>query len=378
VADTATADTATIVAEPVELLADEQKLRADSNLGAWLRGQRWWITRLLMLPVHLFVFAIGIFFLVRLIPGDPILTITGGQLDRKDYAAARVSLGLNGSLVQQLGRYLDNLVHGDLGRSLKTRTSVLHDIGALLPATIELAILALVLALVLTVVLGQLSVSYPRSFGARVINAYGRTAGAIPDFVLGVAAIFLCYATLHIAPAPLGIVGLLQTQPSSVTGFPLIDALIAGNISIFGSEVQHLTLPILVMSLTYTPMMLKIYLRSLAYESDAPATYFRVATGARRRVILASAARRALPPIIAVTGAVFGYLLGGAVVIEQLFGMPGLGQYAVNAVTTDDLVALQGFLVIVAAVSMVMFLFVDIVTMALDPRRRPGTAGGDR
>jgi peptide/nickel transport system permease protein len=89
-------------------------------------------------------------------------------------------------------------------------------------------------------------------------------------------------------------------------------------------------------------------------------------------MVLSSIARRALPSTIAMFGTIFGFMLGGAVIVEQLFAMPGMGEYAVQAVTRSDFVALQGFLLIVAAVSLIIFLFVDVVNMILDPRRRPG------
>jgi ABC-type dipeptide/oligopeptide/nickel transport system permease component len=344
---------------------------------SWFSRNRWWITRTLVLPVHLLVFSIGVFFLIRLIPGDPVLTITGGHgLSKTAYAAARKSLGLDGNLFQQLGTYLSNLAHLNLGQSLVSRGSVFDEVMSRLPQTLELALLALAASLVLTVVIGQIVVMYPYNPGSRFLAAYARAAGAIPDFVMGVAGIFVFYALLNIAPAPLGLIDPLDEMPKTVTGFPLIDALIAGDFTVFGSMVNHLVLPVLVMAVTYAPMLLKLYIRSLGEQSATPSTHFRVATGVRRSRVYLSAIRRAAPPVVALCGAVFGYLIGGAVVVEELFAMPGMGQYAVDAVNTNDLTALQGALVVVAALSLVVFLIVDLITMALDPRRRPGTSGG--
>jgi len=157
-----------------------------------------------------------------------------------------------------------------------------------------------------------------------------------------------------------------------VTGLPFVDALLSSDLILMQSMVAHLWLPVAVLVIAYAPMLLKLFIRSLEQSKDAQATKFRIASGASNTMVLLSIARRALPSTVAMFGTIFGFMLGGAVIVEQLFAMPGMGEYAVQAVTRSDFVALQGFLIIVAAVSLVVFFFVDIVNMLLDPRRRPG------
>jgi peptide/nickel transport system permease protein len=156
----------------------------------------------------------------------------------------------------------------------------------------------------------------------------------------------------------------------------LVDAALSSDTALLASMLHHLVLPLAVLTLAYAPMLLKLFLRALDESIDAAPTRFRIASGCSRRWVLLSVYRRALPATVAMGGTVFGFLLGGAVVIEQLFGIPGLGQYAVVAVSRADLVSLQGFLVIVAALSLFVFFLVDITTMVLDPRRRPGVSEG--
>jgi peptide/nickel transport system permease protein len=340
--------------------------------GIW-RRQGWWIKRVAMLPVHLFIFAIVVFFLVKLIPGDPVRVISGGQtMTPEQYDAAREALGLTGSIFAQLWRYLVNVVTLDFGNSIVNGAGVLDEMGRRLPETVELALLAMIVSSILTLALGFFVVLRPRNAVSRVISSYARAAGAIPDFCLGVAGIFVFYSVLHWAPAPIGRYDTMLNPAPKVTGLPLVDAMLSSDTILLGSMIKHLWLPVLVLVIAYAPMLLKLFIRSVEQAKDAQATKFRIAAGASRSMVLCSIARRALPSTIAMFGTIFGFMLGGAVIVEQLFALPGMGEYAVQAVTRSDFVALQGFLLIVAAVSLVIFLLVDIVNMILDPRRRPG------
>jgi ABC-type dipeptide/oligopeptide/nickel transport system permease component len=192
-----------------------------------------------------------------------------------------------------------------------------------------------------------------------------------------VAGIFIFYSLLRVVPAPLGLYDPLLNAPPKITSFPVLDALLSGDVTLLRSMVTHLFLPLVVLVLAYAPLLLKLFIRALEDAVDAPQTRFRIASGASRRTVLLSVGRRAAPSTLAMFGTMFGYLLGGAVVVEQLFAMPGMGQYAVNAVNSSDLVALEGFLLVIAAISLVVFLLIDILNMIVDPRRRPGLAVED-
>jgi ABC-type dipeptide/oligopeptide/nickel transport system permease component len=340
--------------------------------ATWFARNRWWIARTAMLPVHLFVFAVGAFFLVKLIPGDPVVALTGGRLSPEDYDAARAELGLDGTWLEQLGRFLGDLLTLDLGTSIATGRDVAGEMAVRLPATLELAILGLVGATVASLVASWFAVTRRGSWFSRVVVGYARSAGAIPEFVLAIGGVFVFYAALSWIPAPSGRTSPMIPAPDHVTGFTLLDAVLTGNGDAFWSLAGHLLLPVLVMIAAHSAILMKMLLVGLDEAIDAPATRFRIATGAPRHVVLMSVYRRALPAMVAMLGMLFGYLLGGAVVLESLFALGGMGQYAVEAVATADVVALRSFLVVTAAVLLVIFLLVDLVTMALDVRRRPG------
>jgi ABC-type dipeptide/oligopeptide/nickel transport system permease component len=343
-----------------------------------LKRQRWWITRIAVLPVHLFLFAIAVFFLVRLIPGDPVLQLLQGQpVSPQRLAEARQSLGLSGSVLDQLRTYLQHVVTLKFGNSMITSQPVLGQIGQRLPQTVEITVIAMVGAVVVTLLSSLIVVLRPRNLVSRNLILWSRAPGAVPDFVLGVAGIFLFYSVLRWAPAPLGLYNPLLSAPHVITSFPIVDAVLSGNWTLVHSMISYLILPELVLIVSYSPFLMKLFIRGLNDAIDAAPTRFRIASGAPHRAVLLSVARRAAPATIAMFGTMFGYMLGGVVVIEQLFSMPGMGQFGVNAVNTSDLVSIEAFLLVVGALSLFVFLIVDILNMVVDPRRRPGLAAAD-
>ncbi|WP_211298869.1 ABC transporter permease [Kineococcus rhizosphaerae] len=337
-----------------------------------LARNRWWLTRLVVLPLHLFLFAVATFFLVRLIPGDPAREVVGPEATQEDYLATRERLGLDGSLPDQLVTYVGRLLHADLGQSIANGRSVAAEIGDRLPGTVELAVMAFSWLVLVTLLLSTVVVARPRSAAARVVRGYAQAAGAVPEFVVGVFGIFLFYATLHVVPSPTGRIRPGLTAPEPLTHFPLLDAVLRGDVVVVNSMTSRLLLPVCVLVVSVCPVLLKQLLSSLEQTTASQPTAFMVATGARRRSIWWATYRRALPPVVTMGGNVFGSLVGGAVILESLFGLGGMGSYAVDAVSTTDFVALQGSLLVVGALSMLVFLLVDIVNMVLDPRRKPG------
>jgi peptide/nickel transport system permease protein len=333
----------------------------------------WWIRRLAVLPVHMFIFAIAVFFLVKLVPGDPVRTLSGGQpMTPEQYAAARKALGLSGNIGQQMLSYLHNVVTLNFGNSVITGTPVAGEMRTRFPETAELAVIAMAISSVLTLAVGFFVILRPKNIVSRGLASFSRAAGALPDFCLGVAGIFLFYSVLHWAPAPIGLYDSLLNPPPPTTGFPLLDAVLSSDTVLLSSMINHLWLPELVLVIGFAPMLMKLFIRSLGQAVSSQATKFRIASGASTLTVALSITRRALPPTVAMFGTIFGFMLGGAVIVEQLFAMPGMGEYAVQAVARADFIALEGFLLVVGAVSLLVFFFVDVVNMLLDPRRRPG------
>jgi ABC-type dipeptide/oligopeptide/nickel transport system permease component len=340
-----------------------------------LQRNRWWITRVLVLPVHILVFTVLSFIMVRSMPGDPVLNLLGQNYTPEGYAELQAQLGLDGSVWQQFQGYLGQLLTLDLGNSIATGRPVLTELSERLPQTLELAGLGLFFAVVCSTVAALFAVLRPTNWFAHAVRVYARTAGALPEYVVAIAALFLCYAVLHVVPAPVGRIAPDLPAPTTVTGFPLLDTVLQGYWQATISMLGHLVLPVVVMVVAHSALLTRMLLAGLDEAVDNPQTRFRIASGAKRSAVVVSMLRRAAPPAVTTTGTLFGYLLGGAVVIESLFGLSGLGGYAVDAVSSSDVMAMQGFLLVIATLSLLVFLAVDLVNMSVDPRRRPGLGG---
>jgi ABC-type dipeptide/oligopeptide/nickel transport system permease component len=312
------------------------------------------------------------FVIVRLLPSDPAFLLAGGAAASPEaIEAVEQRLGLDQPIWTQYWKYLRDLAQGDLGNSFFTGRAVLADIGDRLPATLELLVLGLFLAFLIGVPLGVLSaLRGGKGIAAKGSAGYGLLAGAIPDFWLGLILIYILYTKLGIAPAPLGQVRLDIPPPEDITGAVALDALITANWTAFKSALAHLALPLVTLVFVYMAPIVKYTRSSIedAYATDFIEQY-RV-NGLSNRAVVLKALRNGLPPVITITGVLFGFLLGGLVLIEQVFAWGGFGQYAVQAITNSDFSAVQGFVVVAAIFNLIIYLIVDLLYFAVDPRLR--------
>lgn len=336
----------------------------------WFTGRR-----LLYVVPQVIGISMITFVIVRLLPSDPAFALAGPGATQETIDSIRKSLGLDQSILTQYWRYLRDLAQGNFGNSFITGRPVLSDIGDRLPATLELLFLGLFFAFLIGVPLGVLSaIGRGRRIAGRASLGYGLLAGAIPDFWLGLILIWLLYTKLNIAPAPLGQLGTDVTAPRHVTGAVALDALITGNWAALGSGLAHLVLPLVTLVFVYMAPIVKYTRSSIedVYYGTEFIEQYRV-NGLAHRTIVLRALRNGLPPVITIVGVLFGFLLGGLVLIEQVFAWGGFGQYAVQAITNSDFSAVEGFVVVAAIFNLVVYLIVDLLYFAVDPRLRAGT-----
>ncbi len=339
----------------------------------WFSKNRWWITRTLVLPLHIFIFAIAAFLMVRLVPGDPVLSrmdLSDG-FDQGDYDRIAESMGLNGSLGGQLWNFIKDLLHFDLGTSLNTSQPVWREVMIRLPATLELIFLGLGGAIIVALIMAVLWLSTNNKVVRAVLNGYRNMTGAIPDFALAILGIVLFFVMLPIMPAPIGRLDPGITQPE-VTKFPLLDTILTGNFDLTIAMAYHYILPVGVLIFIHASGIWRQLSLGIEEQVSEPPTLFKIASGATRVSTFKSVLRRSSAASIVTLGNKFGGLLGGVIVLERLFGFGGVGQFSLDAVNSLDFVGLQGFLVIIAGLCLITFFFVDIANMSLDPRRRPG------
>ncbi|HLY20899.1 MAG TPA: ABC transporter permease [bacterium] len=324
----------------------------------------------------LFPMLVGItllsFLLSHAVPADPVAANLGDQAaaDPTIVAAFRHHWGLDQPLYRQYLIYLWNLVHGNMGISISTRQPVLLDLRQHLPATIEIAVAAMLLSLVTGIPLGMLAAvnrERPIDQAARVASLVGVST---PVFWLGLVAIVVFYAHLGWAPAP-GRLSPTITPPPFVTGFVLVDAMLSRRWDAAADWLGHLVLPAVVLS-SYSLGIVTRMMRGSMLEVLGE-DYVRTARAkgvTRWAVVVRHAARNALIPIITIVGLSFGGLLSGAVVTETVFSWPGLGLYAFSSATSLDFPAIMGSGIIVAGVYVLVNLVVDVAYAFFDPRIR--------
>jgi peptide/nickel transport system permease protein len=321
---------------------------------------------LLLIPVLLGVSLI-VFFVMRVFTADPAAAILGQHATDKQIAELRESLGFNDPLIVQYWNYLKNLIRGDLGSSLYSQTKVADELFARFPATIELAISAVIFASVFGVGAGVISAVKKNSIFDYIGMSAALIGVSIPIFWLGVMLILLFSVILGWLPVS-GRIDMLMSPPE-ITGFYLIDTFSTGNFEMFKDAFRHLILPSVTLGMYSTAVIARMT-RSAVLET-LEQDYVRTARAKglkEKTVIVIHALRNAALPIVTVIGLQLGSLLGGAVLTETVFAWPGIGKYTVDAITRSDYPVVQGAVLLVAFIFVIVNLFVDLIYAALDPR----------
>jgi len=202
----------------------------------------------------------------------------------------------------------------------------------------------------------------------RGTRLYSLAAGAIPDFWLALILIYFLYYSLGWLPAPVGRIGFLIESPNHITGFYTIDSLLTLNFNAFFSSVSHLILPVLSLTLVWSGLVIRMTRSILDEILESEFIIHAKANGLPKKIIWKYAFRNASPPIMTIIAVVYGFLLGGAVLIEQVFSWNGLGQYAVLTIARADYAAIQGFVLIASIFTLLLYVFLDILYSIIDPR----------
>lgn len=324
--------------------------------------------RLLFIIPQLLGIVVVSFFLVKSIPGDPASLMLGPMATPETLASMREKLGLDQTIFTQFILYVQGLVHGDLGTSWQSQRPVLDDMIERFPATLELVTFSLLLAITIGVPLGIAAAIKPNGVIAKFSDLYGLGAGSIPDFWLALVMIFIFYSVFQIVPAPLGRIDHAILPPPFVTGFLTIDSLIVGNIDAFRSAVSHLILPVCALGLVNAGPILKITTSTVSKMLVSDFSNYAILCGLKKSAVTRRALRNALPSIVTIISVLYGYLIGGAVLVEIVFAWGGAGQYAVQGLLSSDIYPVLGFVLFAAVVSLVVYMIVDIIYFIIDPR----------
>ena len=307
---------------------------------------------------------------VRVLPGDPVLLMAGERgLTPERYKALLEQLGFDRPLWQQYLGFLGRLFHGDFGISLVTKKPVLSEFLALFPATIELGLCAIVLATLIGLPLGMFAAIRRGSWFYQVSMSTALIGYSMPIFWWGLLLIILFSGILGWTPVS-GRISLLYYFPR-VTGFMLIDSALSGQKGAFISALSHLILPTVVLA-TIPMAVIARQARSAMLEVLSE-DYVRTARAkglSPLRVVGLHALRNALIPVITTIGLQVGTLLGGAILTETIFSWPGIGKAMVDSISRRDYPAVQGGLLMIAAVVMMVNLIVDLLYGLINPRIR--------
>ena len=331
---------------------------------------RFLLTRIgLLIPTFLGV-TIAAFALIHIIPGDPILMMAGERgVDPARYEELKQQMGLDLPVWQQYLRYLGHLANGDLGHSFYTKKPILDEFLALFPATLELSLCAIILAVAIGLPMGMLAAVRQGSILDHGVMTLSLTGYSMPIFWWGILLIFLFSGILGWTPVSGRISLLYYFEP--VTGFMLIDSWLSGQKGAFSSALSHLILPTIVLG-TIPMAVIARQTRSAMLEVLSE-DYVRTARAKGlppQRVIGLHALRNALIPVVTVIGLQVGVLLGGAVLTETIFAWPGIGKWMVESISRRDYPAVQGGLLLIAAIVMIVNLLVDLLYGLINPRIR--------
>ncbi len=312
------------------------------------------------------------FFLSHVVPGDPAAAALGDRAREEQLQAFRAEHGLDRPVYEQYFLYMQGLLQGDMGTSLRTRRPVAQDLGDKLPATIELSIAALIIAIVLGVPAGIWSAVHRNKLPDYLVRIFALVGGSLPIFWLGLLMIGLFYSRLDWLPAG-GRIGDFVDPPTRITGLYTVDSLLTGNIPALQSSLHHLLLPAFVLGYFSTAVIARMMRSSMLEVLNQDYLRTARAKGLKERaVILGHGFRNALIPTLTIIGITFGSLLSGAVLTETIFTWPGLGGYATSAALGLDFPAVLGVTLIAGVIFPLTSLFVDLSYAWLDPRIRYG------
>jgi len=331
---------------------------------------RFLLTRLSLVIPTFFGMTLLAFFLIRLVPGDPIETLAGERgIDPVRHEMLRKEYGLDRPIMVQYGIYISRVLHGDLGKSMITQAPVLSEFGALFPATIELALCAIIFALVFGIPAGIIAAVRRNSIFDHGVMGVSLTGYSMPIFWWGLLLILLFSVQLGWTPVSGRISVQYFIEP--VTGFLTIDALLSGEKGAFKSAVSHLILPTIVLGTQ--PLAIIARMTRSAMLEVLGEDYIRTARAkglSAIRVIALHALRNALIPVVTVIGLQVGVLFTGAILTETIFSWPGVGKWLIEAISRRDYPVLQGGVLLLGLVVMAVYLLVDVTYGVINPRIR--------
>lgn len=326
--------------------------------------------RLALVGVMLFGLLCITFAITYLVPGDPARLAAGPDATDDMVRTLRAQYGLDRPLAVQFTTYVGGLLHGDLGRSLRSRNDVRDDLVRFFPNTFELVTLSLLLAVVLGVPLGMLAAAHRDTWIDHLARVVSVSGVAVPAFWLGLMLQLLIALDLGWLPLG-GRLNLTTPPPAPITHVLLLDALLRGQWATFADAFRHAVLPVVTLCFPALASILRVNRAEMIETLRQDYVVSARAQGISNfRVVTKYALRNAMIPTLTMIGLRYGWMLGGTLLVESVFDWPGIGLYAVNSALSSDFLPVMGVTLLIGVNFMLANLLVDLGYAWLDPRLR--------
>ncbi len=326
------------------------------------------IRRLLLAIPALLGLMVLTFVLVRVVPADPATTLAGETASPQQVEEIRRKYGFDRPLYEQFGVYVGQVVRGDLGNSVFSNRPVMDDVRRTLPATLELIVVSLLLAALLGIPLGTLSAVHHNGLLDHVVRVATVGGLAVASFWFAIMLQLLLSMELEWLPLR-GRIGVNIGAPPGVTGFFLVDSLLAGRWDQFVSSLRHIALPAITLAVPALATIARFARVGVLDTMQRDFVQYETAVGyPRRRIVWIYVLRNSVIAAVTQIGLLFGALVSSAVAVEAIFDWPGLGSYAVQAILSSDYKAVLAVTLVVGVIYAVINILVDLVHGLLDPR----------
>jgi peptide/nickel transport system permease protein len=312
-----------------------------------------------------------IFVLTTLIPGDPALLRLGNFATAEQLQQMREEMGLTKPAHERYLIYLSGLLRGDLGRSWRTGNQVLDDLWARFPMSLELGLGSMLLAIAVGIPIGVVGAAGKDSLADYGGKAFGILGVAMPIFWCGLVLVYVFYFKLGIAPPPTGRIDMLVSPPRHLTGSYVLDSLLTGDLEAFLSSAGRLVLPVITLAFVVAASIARMTCNSMRRVLASQYILVGHAYGfSPRALVYKFALKNALMPVVTLIGLQVGFLIGGVVLVEVVFSLPGIGRYAVDSLLVNDFAPVQGFVLLVLVAYLLVNLCVDLLYGLLNPQVR--------
>ena len=330
--------------------------------------KRYILSRALFSIIILIVITIITFFISRVLPGDPVSLWVGDHPTQDQITNAKRELGLDKPLLTQFINYSRELFKGELGTSIRTRQPIISELKSRFFATFELVTISIIISIFFGYPLGLYAGLTERKLSDKLISRFGYLGLSFPVFWLGMILQIIFFSKLNILPLQGRISQFIETS-SLTSGMFLVDSLLEQNWAVFSNALVHIILPATTLSFSVIGIIIRTSRSSLIDTISEPYfNTFKTYGFSKKEIVIKLAYKNTLIPVSTIVGLSYGLMLGGTFLVESIFDWPGLGQFCILSILTNDFPAIIGVTLVYATSYILINLIIDLFYVFLDPR----------